>query len=297
MANREVMTECPACLQKLRPGWSRCARCRLLLSDASAATKGSAGIPRRWWVGGALGVFALLAIVVAVSGDSAPPASITGPEPAPALAVSDEASGVDVSRAETAAETLSSAAAGLKREGAAAYVKGDYATALTQLDAAVAASPLDPEARNNLGQLLVRQGRAAEALPHFGEAVRLDGQRWSYRFNRARAYGVLDRWPDAIAEYRVAANLFPDDHATLYNLGLALMQVKDYPAAARALEQAIAAAPEEPSLLITLGTAYVGAEQPDHARATFERFLAVAPNDAEAPRVKALLDALAAAAR
>ena len=179
-----------------------------------------------------------------------------------------------------------------KRAAGAAYSAGDFASALTALEAAVEAAPSDPEARNNFGQLLVRQGRAAAALPHFDEAVRLDGTRWNYRFNRARAYGLLDRWPEAVADYRRASQMFPEDHATLYNLGLALMRVRDYGAAATTLEQAVAAAPEQHDFLITLGTAYVGAAQPDRARAPFERFLELAPNDPEAPKVKALLEAL-----
>lgn len=292
MANREVTAECPACEQKLRRGWVRCPRCRLLLSDAP---KASPPIARQWWVGGALSFFALLAIVVAVSGDSAPTTASASPVAAPRSAPSENMAASGVPGAETAGGAVSFEAADIKRAASLAYAQGDYATALTQFERAVTESPDDPEARNNLGQLFVRQGRPAEALPHLSEAIRLDGRQWSYRFNRARAFGVLDRWPEAIADYRLAANLFPDDHATLYNLGLALMRIKDYPGAVTAFEQAVAAAPEEHSFLITLGTAYVGAEQPDRARATFERFLDAAPTDAEAPRVKAVLEALAVA--
>jgi Flp pilus assembly protein TadD len=68
--------------------------------------------------------------------------------------------------------------------------------------------------------------------------------------------------------------------------------VRDYGAAAASLEQAVAAAPEEHDFLISLGTAYVGASQHDRARVVFERFLRLAPNDPEAPKVKALLQAL-----
>jgi hypothetical protein len=52
-------------------------------------------------------------------------------------------------------------------------------------------------------------------------------------------------------------------------------------------------APEEHGFLITLGTAYVGAAQPERARTAFERFLQLAPDNPEAPKVKALLQALA----
>ena len=187
------------------------------------------------------------------------------------------------------------AALDAKRAGTASYTTRDLPGALERFEEAVAETPDDSEARNNLGQILVRLGRAKDALPHFDAAVEIDGERWSYRFNRARAYGLLNMWAEAVAEYRVAATLFPDDHATAYNLGLALMRVSNYPEAAGALAHAVEMAPGEPSLLITLGTAYVGAKQPDRARAAFETFLERAPADPEAPRVKSLLESMSAA--
>lgn len=187
------------------------------------------------------------------------------------------------------------AAVDAKRAGTASYTTGDLPSALERFEEAVAETPDDSEAQNNLGQILIRLGRAKDALPHFDAAIEIDGERWSYRFNRARAYGLLNMWEQAVAEYRVAANLFPDDHATAYNLGLALMRLNRYPEATGALEHAVEMAPGETSFLITLGTAYVGAKQPDRARATFEKFLERAPADPEAPRVKSLLESMAAA--
>lgn len=297
-----MLSECPQCGQKLRSRWVRCPRCRVLLPESAERSPRPASdafgrIARHWRVGSVIGLVAVLAIVIASSGGSpAPGATLAAPAAGSPSAAPVNLPVPNGSPVATVGTTVSFQTEDSKRYAAAAYSQGDYATALTQLEAAVASSPNDPEARNNLGQLFVRQGRAAEALPHFDEAVRLDGQRWAYRFNRARAFGLLNRWTDAIADYRAAATMFPGDHATLYNLGLALLRVRDYPGAIVALEDAVAAAPEEHDFLITLGTAYVGAAQSDRARVTFERFLEVAPNDTEAPRVKALLEALAAAA-
>lgn len=298
-----MLSECPQCGQKLRPRWVRCPRCRLLLAKAASPSRQAADEApvwnrQRWWVGGGVGLLAILALIVTTTmGTPSPAATRSAAALAPRSGPGEAARPPVVTSRDTAGDAVSFASADAKREAFAAYSTGDYASSLAQLESAVAGSPTDPEARNNLGQLLVRLGRAPEALPHFDEAVRLDGQRWAYRFNRARAYGLLDRWAEAIAEYRVAASLFPDDHATLYNLGLALLRVRDYVAAIETLEQAVAAAPDEHGFLITLGTAYLGAEQPDRARATFERFLEAAPTDADAPRVKAVLESLAAASQ
>jgi tetratricopeptide (TPR) repeat protein len=116
--------------------------------------------------------------------------------------------------------------------------------------------------------------------------------KWTYHFNRARALAQLERWADAFAEYRSAAQIFPDDSVTQYNLGLALMRTRQCPDSMTALERAVALAPSEPSFLITLGSAYIAVEKTDRAKDAFQRFLTEAPNDQEVPRVKALLEAL-----
>ncbi len=298
-----MLSECPQCGQKLRPQWARCPRCRILLPDALRTDAAGIGETPRTdtraplWIGSGVGFALLIFVIVFVSRQQSPtsaavPVSAAAQESVAATSeVSADATTDDDGERRLPSTTFEALDA--KRAGSAAYSAGDFVAALAQMEAAVAAAPADADARNNLGQLLVRNGRAAEALPHFGEAVRLDGDKWDYRFNRARTLGLLDRWSEAVAEYRVAGQLFPDDHATLYNLGLALMRVRDFTAAATTLERAVAMAPEQHDFLIALGTAYVGAAQNDRARATFEKFLEVAPNDPEAAKVKALLQAFA----
>ena len=299
-----MLSDCPQCGQKLRPQWARCPRCRILLPDAISGDAAGAGDEQPsktrgpWWIGGGIGLAVLTLAIVLGSRQQSPPSVVVPVSAAPqdtSVAATGDVPAIQITGEDSEAVLPSTSfeAIDAKRAGSVAYSTGDFVTALGQMEAAVAAAPADADARNNLGQLLVRNGRALDALPHFDEAVRLDGDKWDYRFNRARAFGLLDRWNEAVAEYRIAAQLFPDDHATLYNLGLALMRVRDFTAAVTTLERAVAMAPEQHDFLITLGTAYVGAAQNDRARATFEKFLEVAPNDPEAAKVKALLQAFA----
>jgi tetratricopeptide (TPR) repeat protein len=294
-----MFTACPQCQQRLKPEWHRCPRCRMSIPRQAAATpevqNASSGTGSWGWAA------ILIAGAMATAGVMGSGALSSPPTEPQRLSSSSSASARQAERpqgfgaASTDRTANAYAAADAKRSGSVAYAGGDMSRALEQYEAAVEATPDDAEAQNNLGQLLVRMGRATDAIAHFDAAVTLDGERWSYRFNRARTYGLLNRWKEAVAEYRVAAGLFPDDHATAFNLGLALLRVPDYPEAVRALEHAVAMAPEEAAFLITLGTAYVGAQQTDRARATFEKFLEVAPSDAEVPRVKGLLEAMTAA--
>jgi tetratricopeptide (TPR) repeat protein len=239
-------------------------------------------------IAGAVLIGGLATTIVALRSDGAP-------APAPTSGVPPRARAQTESKPVSSAVRAQVASAEARRAGQAAYAMGNLKGALAQYQAAVDANPSDPEARNNLGQLLVRENRPADAVPHFDEAVRIDSQKWAYRFNRGRALGLANRWPEAVADYRAAAQIFPDDYVTRFNLGLALLRVKDFPGAVTALEEAVKLAPGEPSFLISLGTAYVGAQQPGRAKGAFEKFLELAPDDAETPRVKALIAALDAA--
>lgn len=113
-------------------------------------------------------------------------------------------------------------AADATRVGVAAYGRGDTAAALDAFEAAATAAPGDADALNNFAQTLVRAGRARQALPYLAKAVALRPDSWAFRFNEARAHGELEDWPRAIAGYRAAAELFPDDYVTQFNLGKAL---------------------------------------------------------------------------
>jgi Flp pilus assembly protein TadD len=288
-----MIAECPNCGQRLRAGWIRCPRCRQLLPDKPSGAAGAAPPGgRRWALLVASGAMVAVAgfLALTISARSAPPQN-------PAVQSADLRR-LDNERQKGVSKPVEPAvraqveSAESRRAGYAAYSMGDLTSALAKYQAAVDANPSDPEARNNLGQVLVRQGRVADALPHLDEAVRLDPEKWAYRFNRARAYGLADRWPDAVTEYQAAAQLFPDDYATRFNLGLALMRHKQHADAVTELEEAVKLAPGEPSFLLSLGTAYLAVEKPDRAKTVFQQFLELAPGDPEAPRVKALIGAL-----
>ncbi len=173
-----------------------------------------------------------------------------------------------------------------RRPGEAAYNRGDVAAAQTAFQQAIAADPKDPEALNSLGQVLVRQGRAREALPYFDRAIAIVPSGWAYHFNRARAYAVLDEWGQAVAGYRDAQRLFPDDYATQFNLAKALQASGDLPAAILAFERAIQLAPAQADFHIAHGLALEAARRPKDAAAAYRRYVELAEPGAEADKVK-----------
>lgn len=290
-----AVAHCPGCGLRIRSPRLRCPRCEALLVSAATGKPVARARHRLRVVAGAAGLLVTVGLglswmagVQGTSVSSAPQATARSGGVGPPSDASDR-SGHGAVR--SASSSVPAAALDALREGSAAYAAGELEVAAARYEAALDQGPDNADAHNNLGQVLVRLGRAADALPHLDAAVAMEPARWAFRFNRARAYGQLDRWTEAVAEYREASRLFPDDYVTQFNLGLALLKLEDREGAVLALERAVALAPGEPSFLLTLGSQYLMLQRRDDARRTFERFLDLAPDAPEAQRVRDLLAA------
>ena len=174
----------------------------------------------------------------------------------------------------------------LSRGGLAAYSKGDVAGSVEQFTAAVEADPSNAQALNNLGQALVRSGRAREALPYFDRAVAANSSEWTYHFNRARAHGELQEWGRAVAGYREAASLFPQDYATAFNLARALQANGDMSGAIEEYQRAINLAPGEAGFPLALAQALETARRPADAVRAYQRYLELQDSGPTAEKVR-----------
>lgn len=180
----------------------------------------------------------------------------------------------------------------LSRGGVAAYAKGDVAGSIEQFMQAVQADSTNAQALNNLGQALVRSGRAREAIPYFDQAIAVSGGVWAYHFNRAKAYGELQDWSRAVAGYREAAGLFPQDYATAFNLARALQASGDLNAAIDEFQRAINLAPGEPDFPLALASALESARRPADALSAYRRFLELQDSGPTAEKVRQRIEEL-----
>ena len=180
--------------------------------------------------------------------------------------------------------------------GHIAYREGDYQAAYERYREAVARNPNDAESSSNCGQVLVRLGRPAEAIAFFERAIALNQQRWAYHFNLAHACGLLAQWDRAIEEYRTASDLFPDDHVTEYNLGMALHKRGDEAAAIDHLRRAIELAPDEANFRLSFGISSERLGRTADALDGYRHYLDLAPAAPNAAQVRARVDLLAGAA-
>jgi tetratricopeptide (TPR) repeat protein len=95
-------------------------------------------------------------------------------------------------------------------------------------------------------------------------------------FQLGYVYGLLNRRDDAIPEYRRAAELKPDFAEAHMNLGLALMDAKDFPGAAVALQRATELIPGQAKLRYLAGLAF---ERSDNIPAAIVQYEAAATLD------------------
>jgi tetratricopeptide (TPR) repeat protein len=180
------------------------------------------------------------------------------------------------------------------RTGLAAYNSGDIATAEAKLKSAVEADGQNAEALNNLGQILVRAGKAQEAVQYFDRAIALSGDVWAYRFNRARAFAEMKDWANAIAGYTDALGLFPTDYATHFNLAKAREASGDLPGAVESYGKAAELAPGQADFQLWYGRALDRAGRQQDAVAAYKRFLELEPSAPQAEKVRARLAQLGA---
>ena len=179
-----------------------------------------------------------------------------------------------------------------RSSGSAAYASGDFEGALAKYQDAIARHPEDAEAHSNLGQVLVRLGRPAEALPHFDRAIELIQGRWAYHFNRARALRLLGRLDESIAAYRTVEQLLPDDYATLFNLAQTLHAKGDEPAAVREYLKAIALNPNDGSFRLALGISFEKMQKRAEAAAAYGEYLRLSPQAPDAEKVRSRISQL-----
>jgi len=171
-------------------------------------------------------------------------------------------------------------------KGTVAYTAGDYESSLARYEEAVRQNPQDAESLSNLGQVLVRMQRTAEAIPYFERATTLNPNRWAYRFNLARALSLLQRWDEAIAAYRQAQTLFPDDYATTFNLALTMHKKGDDAGAVAEYKKAIALNPGDASFRMALAISYEALQQKSEAAGQYVEYLRLSPLAADADKVR-----------
>jgi len=279
---------CGACGAKVREDRARCLRCGAPLGAPVAETNRTLSTRAIAMVAAVIALGGIVMLVSSRPAGLAPgvaEAAATPPVDIPAVAPGSPGRALGVSNQNVIDPAVRSMDA--SRSGFAAYHRGDVAGSIGQFTAAVEADPGNADALNNLGQALVRAGRTREAIPYFDRAIAAADGVWAYHFNRARAYSELKEWAPAVAGYRSAARLFPQDYVTAFNLARALQANGDLPGAIGQFERAIALAPGQSDFHLSHAFALETSGRPRDAAAAYRRYLELEESGPQAEKIKA----------
>jgi len=157
---------------------------------------------------------------------------------------------------ETACKALPGAAEPVINLAELESLSGDHAAAL----ACLSSFPEDAAARNQAGNILVRQGKIDEAVREYRRAVRIDPSVTEYLLNLAAAYLEIESFSDAEDCVRKALERDPSPRAYLLAGNVALVY-GDWVRAEAAFRVGLEASPDDAALLMALARTYLGARK------------------------------------
>jgi len=130
---------------------------------------------------------------------------------------------------------------------------------------------------NNLGGVLIDQGRFAEARPHLEAAVRITPAYAEAQTNLGVVLAHEGDFPGAIARYREAIRLDPTRPMAYNNLASALAQAGQPEEALEPLGQSLALQPDQVEARNNLGNVLASLGRPEEALVEYQRALDLDP--------------------
>jgi tetratricopeptide (TPR) repeat protein len=163
---------------------------------------------------------------------------------------------------------------------------GNAYVAMKDLDSAEKAfrmglrlDPRNQDGNYDLGVLLMMEGNAAEAIPHFQKAPT---QNLAARFNLIRAYFESKRVQDALRVATDVSTQSKDNVQVHFSLGVLLASEKQYKPAQLELEKADALQPGTFEIVYNLGQVYLRDGQNPKSELALNRALKLKPDSVEA---------------
>lgn len=132
------------------------------------------------------------------------------------------------------------------------------------------------------GNTLMAQGKPADAIVEYRNAIRVDGKFGEARYRLAEAYSQTGDLRRALQEYIRAADLLPDNVESQVKAGTMLLLARQFEEAKARAEQALKVDPKSIDAQILLGNATAGTRDIDGAINEFEEAIKMAPADSRA---------------
>jgi tetratricopeptide (TPR) repeat protein len=136
-------------------------------------------------------------------------------------------------------------------------------------------------AHNNLGYVLVAQGRPAEAIKHYEKALAINPNYAEVINNLGTALLDEGRLDDAAKYYHRAIEIYPDFAEAYNNLGILLTRQGETAEAIEQYRKAIALKPDREEFYNNLGNLLAKQNQTGEAIEQFQKAIEVAPDNAK----------------
>ena len=167
----------------------------------------------------------------------------------------------------------------------------DFGKAAAVLERAVSLKPDSTDTINRLGQTYDSLGEKEKAEEEFRKSLAVDGNGFA-AFSLAKLLLESKKYPEALA-FVDQSIVKADKESGAYNLkGVILNQMGRYPESITSLRIALALAPKDPNVRINLGIALMNSKDYDQAKDAFEKALPLINDPALRNRVEGFLKLL-----
>lgn len=121
-----------------------------------------------------------------------------------------------------------------------------------------------------------------EAVAGFKEAIKLNPNNWAYYFNLGLTYKKLNKTDEAKTVFKKAVELNPDSFSANKEMGELLAKEGDFAGAAEYYKKAVAVSPSDPDGHYNLGVCLLNLGQSEEAYGHFQKTIELKPDYAEA---------------
>jgi tetratricopeptide (TPR) repeat protein len=144
--------------------------------------------------------------------------------------------------------------------------------------------PSSAKAYYDTGKTYYKQGRYAEAIEAYQQALRLAPNYDDALFEMGVAYSLLGRHQEAINAFKQVIRLIPDDAHAYYQLGLVYSDLGRRQEAIEAYRQAIRIKPDDATagMYCSLGLSYAALGRRQEAIEAYKQAIQIEPDHAEA---------------
>lgn len=189
---------------------------------------------------------------------------------------------LEAARAFEQAARLQPTAEALTLEGLSWCEAGDLTAAQIALTKARVLDPHNADIPSQLGLICLQQGMFSQAEGELTAALEIQ-QNWiPALIGMGHLHEARKEWPEAIASFRQATAIAPDDATARLELGRALLATHKPAEAVRELEQATRLAPQSAEALTALGVALSATGKRNKARDALRKALSIDPASREA---------------